>query len=77
MEGSEIKKIGGTNIALTSMSVEARDLLDLIMEKWREHEKGMRESAKQRGVKLGPISNYGFAYWLVRYSGLIEPSNSQ
>lgn len=57
------------------MSEDARDLLDLIMEKWRDHEKGMRESAKQRGVELGPISNYSFAYWLVRYSGLIEPSN--
>lgn len=75
MEGSRNTKIEGTAIVVTCMSEDARDLLDLIMDKWSEHEKKIHKSAEERGVKLGEISHYGFAYWLVRYSGLVQPSN--
>ena len=77
MEGSKNTKIEGASITITCISEEARDLLNSIMEKWEEHEARMREYAKQRGVEPGEISHYGFAYWLVRYSGLIQPSNRQ
>ena len=74
MDATEFTPIEGTNIILSCITPEARDLLDRIMSAWVEHETGMTEYAKQRGVHYGEISHYGFAYWLVRYSGLIEPS---
>jgi len=77
MEGMNYKQVEGANIVLTCITSEARDLLEKIMAAWAEHEAGMRDNARQRGVELGEISHYGFAYWLVRYSGLIEPSKSE
>lgn len=74
MKGTEFTPIAGTNIVLSCITPEARVLLDKIMEAWEKHEAAMRESARARGVNLGEISHYGFAYWLVRYSGLIQPA---
>lgn len=59
-----------TGIALDCISPEARELLDTIMEQWEEHRKNLVEVA---GYKEEP-THYGFAYWLVRWSGLIQPA---
>jgi hypothetical protein len=59
------------SIALTSISPEATDLLEKIMEEWEKHFTSLKE---MYGDKYEP-SFYGFAYWLVRYSGLIQPAN--
>lgn len=66
MEGSLIKKAGPVTICI---SPEAKDLLDAIMEAWEEH----YEEVKKRNPVYTP-SYYSFAYWLVRWSGLIKPS---
>lgn len=55
-------------ITLGCISPEARDLLDTIMERWEDHYKALKET---NGDQYEP-SYYGFAYWLVRWSGLIQ-----
>jgi hypothetical protein len=57
-------------IMIGCISPEARDLLDTIMEHWEKH---YTELKTMHGDKYEP-SFYGFAYWLVRWSGLIQPS---
>lgn len=57
-------------ITISCISQEARELLDKIMEEWRLYK---REYKKSFGKYP---SEYGFAYWLVRYSGLIEPAET-
>ena len=54
-------------IALGCISPEARDLLDTIMEKWEDHYKTVKTDTYEP-------THYGFAYWLVRWSGLIQPA---
>ncbi len=68
MKGSTFKRVGP--ITLGCISTEARDLLDVIMEDWEKH--------NMKRLKLFPgkrASIYGFAYWLVRWSGLVRPSD--
>ena len=60
MKGTESTQVG--NITINCMGEEARDLLDTIMEQWREIHPDQAEE-----------DHYQFAYWLVRYSDLIEP----
>ena len=67
MEGSLYKRIGP--VTLACMSPEARDLLDNIMAEFEKHKKDFHKSFPGKTITI-----YGFAYWLVRYSGLIEPS---
>jgi hypothetical protein len=55
-------------VTLGCISPEARDLLDKIMGEWEIH---LAEMKKQQGENYEP-SYYGFAYWLVRWSGLIR-----
>lgn len=74
MKGSDIStvEIGGTagcTVTLCCISEEARTLLDRIMEEWEGHYKKLKESFPKNEPGY-----YGFAYWLVRYSGLIEPA---
>lgn len=57
-------------IAIGCITPEANDLLDTIMEKWEEHYKGLKEA---HGFEYEPTF-YGFAYWLCRWSGLIQPT---
>lgn len=68
MEGSKLVKITN-NITLGCIDEEARNLLDKIMEDWESHYKEL----KKNNPKYEP-GHYGFAYWLVRYSGLIMPN---
>lgn len=56
-------------VTLTSMTPEARDLLDKIMEGWKKHEKALKEQFPKHKPTF-----YQFAYWLVRFSGLIRPA---
>jgi hypothetical protein len=62
-QGSRFQKIN-ENITLGCISTEAKDLLDKIMHEWEKHKKKSHHKS----------SIYGFAYWLVRWSGLIQPS---
>lgn len=68
-EGSAITE-PAPGISLGCISPEARELLDTIMEHWDKHRKNLIEVA---GYKEEPTF-YGFAYWLVRWSGLIQPA---
>lgn len=56
-------------ITLGCISPEARDLLDTIMEQWEAHYKTVKTDTYEPTF-------YGFAYWLVRWSGLIQPANT-
>lgn len=66
MKGTIEKKAGP--ITVCCMSPEARDLLDLANKLWHEkHDKCGVPSLQ----KYDPYSAF---YWLIRYSGLVEPS---
>lgn len=60
-------------VTLGCISPEARDLLDTIMAAWESHFKGLKET---HGDHYDPTF-YGFAYWLVRWSGLIQPATAK
>lgn len=62
MKGSEFVQVG--NITIGCTSPEARNLLDLIMREW-----------EATGIHPQAFSAHGFTYWLVRWSGLVEPSS--
>lgn len=65
-KSSEFTKVT-ENITLGCITPEARELLDVIMEKWEDHYKNLKENYNHEP------SFYGFAYWLVRWSNLIQP----
>lgn len=67
-EGSKNIEVG--NVSIGAISPEARDLLDTIMKEW---EKFNAERLKLFPGKRATV--YGFAYWLVRWSGLIKPED--
>jgi hypothetical protein len=68
MEGSNFVEVN-ENITLGCISEEARDLLDTIMTEWEKNE------AKHEEIWPGyEPSIYAFAYWLVRWSGLVQPA---
>lgn len=57
--------IDGVPVMLTCMAPEARDCLDVAMERWREFRAQMT---------IEPDDEvYTFAYWRLRYSGLVAP----
>ncbi len=67
--GSHFTKVN-ENIQVGCISKDGSDLLDKIMQEWDKHELSLKE---QQGDKYVP-SHYQFAYWLVRWSGLIQPN---
>lgn len=67
MKGSRFVQVG--NITLGCISSEARDLLDIIMEQWEQHV----GEVNKHSPDYEPTP-YGMAYWLVRWSGLIQPA---
>jgi hypothetical protein len=71
-KGTRVSELGN-GVALCCITPEARDLLDTIMKEWEIHLKQLRTT---NGKKYRP-THYGFAYWLVRYSGLIQPAKIQ
>jgi hypothetical protein len=72
MKNSIIKNVT-SNISIGCISPEARDLLDRIMEEWEKHYSELKKVYEQVGRNEEP-GYYAFAYWLVRWSGLIQPS---
>ena len=56
-------------ITLGCISPEARDLLDSVMEAWEKHYKDLKETSRDNEPTF-----YGFAYWLIRWSGLVQPN---
>lgn len=65
--GSTFSKVTN-NIIIGCISPEAKNLLDTIMIEWEKH---LNELKETNGKDYEP-SYYGFAYWLVRWSGLIN-----
>ena len=74
MEGTVFHHVTDT-IIIAHISGEARDLLDRIMEAWEQHKNGLPTYASLGDLEWNPQESiYGFAYWLVRWSGLIQPT---
>lgn len=67
MEGTITTNVG--NIEINCISEQASDLLDRIMSQWEEYYSDFKQVNPRYEASF-----YGFAYWLVRYSGLIQPS---
>ena len=63
--GSRFQHVGP--ILIGCISREASDLLDEIMEAYKEHYNPESHTA-------APDDVYQFCYWLVRWSGLVRPS---
>ncbi len=61
----DIGSIDGVRIAIGCMDPSARDLLDRAMEQWGDHRKSLPAEYQE--------SVYSFAYWLFRWSGLVNP----
>lgn len=55
-------------VTLGCMDPDARDLMDRALKEFEKHTAEMREM--KPGYRQ---SVYGFAYWLFRWSGLIDP----
>ena len=68
MDGTRTVNIS-PNIKLVSISPEAHNLLELALDGWDEHRQGLPQEYQN--------SVYSFAYWLFRYSGLVEPASPQ
>jgi hypothetical protein len=66
--GSENKRIT-SNITLSGISPEARTLLNKILEEWEKHKTELHKLFPHQRETV-----YGFAYWLIRYSGLVKPN---
>jgi hypothetical protein len=76
MNGSVEKRIGP--VLLCCISAEAGDLLDRIMAAWDDHKAQLPETLTCGDETWNPRESvYGFAYWLVRWSGLIEPVSDE
>lgn len=75
-KGSEFSE-PAPGITLGCISPEARDLLDTIMEEWGKHYDSFKHNISLANGNTTEPSIYMFAYWLVRWSGLIQPANSQ
>lgn len=61
----ESKTVINPHVTTMCMSVEGRDLLDTAIAQWVEF-KGPTEEQE--------TAAYSFAYWLIRYSGLVMPA---
>ena len=60
-------------VTLYCIAPEARDLLDRAMEEWDKHKASLPESLTIDGETWNPQESvYGFAYWLIRWSGLVK-----
>jgi hypothetical protein len=67
---SHLEDRTGTNISIGCITPEARGLLERIMDKWKALQ--YHDFSKPNDPEG---SHYAFAYWLVRYSGLIQPTS--
>lgn len=57
-------------LTVNCMAPDHRDCLDRAMAEWKEHKKQL---PKKIGKKRYVPGVYGFAYWLIRWSGLVQP----
>ena len=71
MDGSRVVTVNA-QLTLGCMSDDARDLLETIMATWQVHEAELQAARPNYAPDI-----YGFAYWLCRYSGLVEPAQRQ
>jgi len=69
--GSRVVSVN-QHIQIGCMSVEARELLDIAIEKWQEHVAGIKEWKPDYEESV-----YSFAYWLFRWSGLVQPAKRE
>lgn len=69
---SKTVKIG--RVTLNCMKPEDRDCLDRAMAEWKAHKKQL---PKKIGDKRYVPGIYGFAYWLIRWSGLVQPTDKR
>jgi hypothetical protein len=66
------------HVALCCMSPDARDLLERVMERWEEHKTSLPKKLTYNGETWNPRESvYEFAYWLIRWSGLVQPAASE
>lgn len=56
---------------LCSMKPEYRDCLNRAMDEWKKHKQNLPK--KMMGKRYVP-GIYGFAYWLIRWSGIVKPA---
>jgi hypothetical protein len=70
LEGTISRRAGP--VSINCMAPDYRDCLDRVMEEWELHKKDLR---KVYGKSIRP-SHYAFAYWLIRWSGLVQPAAS-
>ena len=56
-------------VTLMCMAPEARGLMELALKQYREHRKNVRKIFPKDRESV-----YSFAYWLFRWSGLIDAS---
>jgi hypothetical protein len=61
--GTEMTQVGP--ITLCHMKGNYRECLDKAMAMWEEHKKNLPKDSQE--------STYAFAYWLIRWSGLVQP----
>ena len=65
-------------VTLCCISPEASDLLDTVMAAWEEHAAKLPESLTCGDETWNPRESvYSFAYWLIRWSGLVEPTTRE
>lgn len=67
--GTSAKRVGPVTICC--MKLEYRDCLDRAMDEWKKHR---AELPKKIGKKRYVPGIYGFAYWLIRWSGIVKPA---
>ena len=61
-------------VALGCISPEASELLDRIMDEYRKHYEAGCKIHRPEHCGTSPDKVYRFAYWLVRWSGLVQPN---
>lgn len=60
-------------VTLCYISPEARDLLEVVIREWVKHKASLPETMTVDGETWNPRESvYGFAYWLIRWSGLVQ-----
>jgi hypothetical protein len=67
---TQTRQIG--SITLCCMAPDYRDCLDAAMDGWMKHKAKLPKKVMGKHYRPGV---YAFAYWLIRWSGLVTPCN--
>lgn len=62
----DLREVGP--VTLACMDADARNLMDKALTQYQEHFRGVRKMFPKKRPNV-----YSFAYWLFRWSGLIDP----